>query len=503
MSKPKKFVPLTRKISRLIIVSMVLGIGVITTFFSGYLFFTFENSNERNLLQQSRMMYTAIENFMLPGEAPLAVNFFDDMEELQEDFEVFLYRTDGTEAFTDTDTIQEVNNNIRQAQDNNSNILLQYRTRNIETFELPSRQDIMSVMIGTEEDETDEAEQRFQQAISMPPDDQIFQDTINGITYLRIFKPLINKPVCAQCHGSDHTIRGVIDIHSDISSVIRNQRFAIAVSGSLFLFMVILLSLALTRLLQGNVVRPVQRIGAVCTAVTSGDFEQRVNVNNNDEIGELGKTVNTMVEGLYERFELSKFVSSGTLKSLSGDKQGKRVPLTMLFSDIRGFTSYSENRTSEEVVSNLNKLLNFQSQIIHEVGGDIDKFVGDEIVAIFTGEESAVQASTAAVRIQKTLNQANKNEYDGLQVGIGIKYGEVILGMIGSEDRADYTVIGDTVNTASRFCSAAKAGQIIISDDLWSLVKDDFSADGPYRLKVKGKSDYQRVYLLQSDKEHS
>ena len=214
----------------------------------------------------------------------------------------------------------------------------------------------------------------------------------------------------------------------------------------------------------------------------------------------LGKTVNKMVEGLYERFELSKFVSASTISSLRDDKKGKRVPLTILFSDIRSFTSFSEKTEPEVVVEHLNKILSVQTDIIQQHGGDVDKYVGDEIVSVYYENDPEFSACRTAILIQKEIERNSEN-YGNLKVGIGINFGEVILGMIGSEKRADFTVIGDNVNIASRLCNVARQGQIIISGMIYEKVKERVNVDGPYKVKVKGKEKHIRVYMLKGIKE--
>jgi len=196
-------------------------------------------------------------------------------------------------------------------------------------------------------------------------------------------------------------------------------------------------------------------------------------------------------------------VSSSTIDSLKTEKKGERIPLTILFTDIRSFTSYAENKQPESVVESLNKILNIQSEIIHRNGGDIDKYVGDEVVAFFTDENPEFAACRSALQIQRELTQNSAGQYSNLQVGIGINQGEVILGMVGSERRADYTIIGDNVNTASRLCDVAKGGQIIISHSIYQKVKDRITTDGPYKVKVKGKNLYLKVHILKNMKGES
>jgi adenylate cyclase len=471
----KKFKPITRKVNGIIIISLVLGIGIIIT---GYfiIFLTSYNAKiEENLTQQSDILYKAIEQFMIPGYAPLAVNFFNDVNQINPDYTIGLFRTDGQKAFLDNTTIETVNSNLEQNQLSIPNF--EQKTVEIEDKEKP-------------------VEEYFTPAVIMPPQTVFFQTQEDNKYFFRIYKPLINLPRCTVCHGSDHTIRGVIDIRNDITDDVNIQMFSLGGGVIIFIIIVAVLAFILALFLRNSVIIPVKSIGNVCTSVTNGDFEKKVNINNKDEIGILGDTVNTMVEGLHERFKLSKFVSSSTLKSLKAEERGQKIPLTIFFSDIRGFTSYAEQKMPEDVVASLNKILNFQTEVIHEYKGDIDKYVGDEIVAIYSETDPELSACAAALKIQNELTRKSEESYSGLKVGIGINYGEVILGMIGSEKRADYTIIGDNVNTASRLCNAARAGQIIISDSTYKRIKEKVDVKGPFKVKVKGKQEYLKVYIL-------
>ena len=292
----------------------------------------------------------------------------------------------------------------------------------------------------------------------------------------------------------------MLEIKTDISASVRQREETVLVSSGIFLGVLLLLSLLLTRFMHRTVISPVRDIGEVCRAVTGGNFSKKVAVSSRDEIGELGTTVNTMVDGLYERYALSKFVSNSTIQSLRKEGEGEEISLTLLFSDIRGFTSYSESRQAEEVVQKLNELLNMQSKIISRNQGDIDKFVGDEVVAIFTGPDGPVSACRSAIQIQSELKRST-TQYDRLQVGIGIHTGKVIMGMIGSQDRADYTVIGDNVNTASRLCNSAKQQEILLSLSTGRAVSGMAELEGPYKLRVKGKQNYVGVYKLKEMRE--
>ncbi|HYW83960.1 MAG TPA: adenylate/guanylate cyclase domain-containing protein, partial [Spirochaetia bacterium] len=318
-----------------------------------------------------------------------------------------------------------------------------------------------------------------------------------GTAYFRAYRPLINLPKCTVCHGADHTVRGVIDIRSDVTPVVKAQAFTIGGAGAGFLAVVSVLVLIIGSFLRRVVLKPVQSIGRLCASVTAGDFKGRVSVRNNDEIGALARTVNTMVGGLHERFELIKYVSASTLGSLKESQEPKRVARTLLFTDVRGFTSYTERHTPEQVVDVLNRLLEKQSAIIQTNGGDIDKFVGDAVVAVFSGANAARSACAAALQIIRLCAESSR-EFDNLGVGIGVSTGSVIHGMIGSARRADFTVIGDSVNVASRLCGIAKGMQIIVSRATREAAGAGFLFKGPYSVKLKGKNEPARVWLLES-----
>ena len=176
---------------------------------------------------------------------------------------------------------------------------------------------------------------------------------------------------------------------------------------------------------------------------------------------------------------------------------GERKLATVFFSDIRGFTSFSEKVEPERVVSMLNGILAKQAAIVRKHGGDIDKFVGDELVAVFLGEGMARRALCAALEIQEELAASpDLTESGTIAIGIGLNTGEMILGAMGSPDRMDFTVIGDHVNLGARLCSSAKPRQILISEGTARDVLDDpeFHCMPLEPLQVKGKEKPVRVY---------
>ncbi|MBC8045154.1 MAG: HAMP domain-containing protein [Rhizobacter sp.] len=231
-------------------------------------------------------------------------------------------------------------------------------------------------------------------------------------------------------------------------------------------------SIAVAVLIGGIVSKPVRTLATAMTKVKAGDLSVSVAPTTKDEIGELAQNFNEMTGGLRERFQLMKYVGSHTIEMIqqtSGAEArlgGSRQEVTVLFSDVRGFTAFSENRTPEEVVAMLNRYLGFQSDLVTKHGGSVDKFVGDEMVALFTGERAAKRAVLCAVEIQRRVEEEHKMDPSPIDIGIGINSGSVVMGNMGASDRMDYTVIGAAVNLGARLCSAAKAGQILIRKDL-------------------------------------
>lgn len=467
----RKFTSITHKVTIIILSSLIIGIGIVVFYFAYGQNRTVYDSARTNLRQQADVLHQSIKNAMLPGEAPIVVSLFIDIQTTSPMYDIGLYRSNTEAAFSDNSTLERVNTNLGKQQFQAKEIFLE-------------REPISA----TDSYFTSSVAERKPAS---------FQHKEHTKTYLTIYKPLLNLPKCTRCHGSDHTVRGVISIQVDMTPTAKQARNNIIIASSIFVGIVMILFLILSSFLRRTIITPVKLIGHVCSEVTRGNFHEKVFIKAKDEIGDLGNKINTMVDGLYERFELSKFVSSATIQSIKNSDKGTKTEIAIFFSDIRGFTSFSEKLSPEAVVTHLNKILNVQTEIIQRYGGDIDKYVGDEIVALFFGEDKEKKACMSALEIQQYITQ-HQEEFAGLTVGIGINTGKVILGIIGSEKRADYTVIGDHVNLASRLCSKAKPGATIISENTYQKIKDRVKIAGPFELKVKGKEQAQDVYALLS-----
>ena len=189
-------------------------------------------------------------------------------------------------------------------------------------------------------------------------------------------------------------------------------------------------------------------------------------------------------------------------------KGGQLRETTVLFSDIRGFTSMSESRDAQEIVDMLNEYFEQMVEIVFRYEGTLDKFVGDEIMALYGSpvkhDDDAVRAVRTALDMLEVLEQWNKERVGRGQVpvyiGIGINSGEVVAGYLGSSKALEYTVIGDSVNVGSRLCSAAKPGQILVSEDTEKRLNGLFELQEQPPIALKGKSKPLRIYSVISEK---
>jgi len=222
-----------------------------------------------------------------------------------------------------------------------------------------------------------------------------------------------------------------------------------------------------------------------------------------EDISDVSKVKNTF----------KRYVSKQVVDELLDDDAklnlgGEEREVTILFSDIRGFTSMSENMNPESVVSTLNEYFSDMIDIVFKYNGTLDKIIGDELMIVYgapiSAEDDTQRAVTTAVEMQEQiirLNKERKKRKDApIMVGIGINRGVVVSGNIGSRDMMDYTVIGDTVNLGARLCSAAGPGEILVSPTVWKETKKQYSFEKLDPIKVKGKKNKVMVYRIENGK---
>ena len=198
-----------------------------------------------------------------------------------------------------------------------------------------------------------------------------------------------------------------------------------------------------------------------------------------------------------------RMVSPVVIRQLDPNKLqlgGKRSEITVLFADIRGFTSFSEHVNPEQLVSVLNRYLAAAAEAVLAQEGTIDKFLGDAIMAWFNAPipqpDHTFRAVKAALFLRETVEGLYKElpKVSHLAFGVGIHYGEAVLGLIGTERRLEYTAISDSVNTAKRIQENSAKNQILISREAYERVMDEVEARQHASMLVKGKSQPVEVY---------
>jgi adenylate cyclase len=298
----------------------------------------------------------------------------------------------------------------------------------------------------------------------------------------------------------------------EVSREVRRQAIFVAGSAiSLAIFCIFLFSMTLTS--------PIEKLAEMIKLVSKGNFDvkARAQVRSHDEVGDLAEAFDHMTEGLKERDKVkslfSKFHGSSVAEDLIGNDigvGGKTKDVVVFFSDIRGFTAFSEKRSPEEVVEMLNEYFGVMVKIINSHGGVVDKFIGDAIMAVWGAPKSSARDAHHAVRacleMRKALEGLNEKRiarnHPPINIGMGLHAGKAISGTIGSDERMEYTVIGNTVNTASRIEASTKAfgADLLVTDTVIDKVGEDFKVELAGAAEVKGRSEAIKMFKVRGYK---
>ncbi|MEK6775112.1 MAG: adenylate/guanylate cyclase domain-containing protein [Bdellovibrionota bacterium] len=282
---------------------------------------------------------------------------------------------------------------------------------------------------------------------------------------------------------------------------------------SITLFLVFIVSLSLTS--------PLENLAGLIALVSKGNFNvkasSKIKGYFKDEVTELATAFDNMIEGLKERDKVknlfNKFHGSSITDDLmKGDLSlgGSNKDVVIFFSDIRGFTAFSEKRPPEEVVEMLNEYFGVMVGIINKNHGVVDKFIGDAIMAVWGAPKSSPKdahyAVSACLEMRKALNELNtkrivKNQ-PAINIGMGLHSGRAISGTIGSNERMEYTVIGNTVNTGSRIEASTKAfgADLLISETVFEKIGDAFKTEYVGSAEVKGRSEPLKLFKVRAYK---
>ena len=284
----------------------------------------------------------------------------------------------------------------------------------------------------------------------------------------------------------------------------------------LLLVIAFVITLSLSRL----ILNPLKNLTEASKRIQGGDYKSRVGIVTADELGVLADSFNDMADSLAEKEfmrdtfgkvvdpEVRDYLMSGAGKASLGTALGGETrEVTVLFCDIRSFTAMSEKMSASDVVLLLNKYFTALGKCITAHHGIINKYIGDAIMAIFgapvQSENSARDAFEAAIDMRKALIEVNKafkeSGFPELRFGIGIHTGPVFAGTIGAENRMEYTVIGDTVNTASRLeslCKTYTKDLLLSESSAEKLGKENSGLSFVADAEIRGKSEPMKIYTL-------
>ena len=284
----------------------------------------------------------------------------------------------------------------------------------------------------------------------------------------------------------------------------------------LFSLAVLFIAIIIIRLFSNNITNPIADLVDASAKIEQGEFELGIEPRTKDEIGLLTSSFIQMSRGLAEREKLmvsfSKFTNKTIAKkAASGELAlgGETRNATIFFSDIRSFTAMSEKMQPNEVVEFLNEYMTRMVECVNKTKGVVDKYIGDAIMAVWGAPESsgspaqdAINAVAAALMMRAALFNFNKARREkGLapvRIGCGINSGPVVAGQIGSNERMEYTVIGDAVNLASRTEALNKpfATDILITENTYNLIRGRVIVEEMPGVHVKGKTDAIKMFAV-------
>jgi class 3 adenylate cyclase len=325
--------------------------------------------------------------------------------------------------------------------------------------------------------------------------------TLNGEVYEARFAPF--KDTQGQVLGNYAILRSV----DKALALQKNLQQTIEIIGVLGVAFAFGMALFIAR----RITQPLNSLLAGVQEIGRGNLNAKVPVETHDELGVLAQSFNEMIQGLREKERvtniLGKYISPEVAKKVlsAGEGvalKGERRECVVMFTDIRGFTAMSENASPEKIVGDLNEYFTLMVDVVIKYEGTLDKFIGDAIMAVWGApvpfEDKELRSIKAALEMQDVLGQFNKARIDKklnpLTMGIGLNSGVVVSGNLGSDKRTDYTVIGEEVNLASRLCSKAAPGQVLISEGMYRKLKGLVEVRPLDPIALKGFSEPVKVF---------
>jgi adenylate cyclase len=273
---------------------------------------------------------------------------------------------------------------------------------------------------------------------------------------------------------------------------------------------VLLVGLAVAVIYGFRFSRPILHIVKATEEIARGNYQYRVPLKRNDELGNLAIAFNRMGQELWKNAmtqkSFGKYVGAEVLDMILANPEtdwlkGTRNEATIIFCDVRGFTAYATENSPEQVVEALNAYLEIATSVIIKYGGYIDKFIGDAVMGVFGvpvfRQDHVERAVRSAIHMQEELHKQSLHGNQLLaSVGISIHTGEVVAGNVGSQTKMEYTVIGDSVNVTSRLNALAGSGDVVVSRQVKEKIDHLLTTESIGVHTLKGKSEPVEIFKV-------
>jgi adenylate cyclase len=271
---------------------------------------------------------------------------------------------------------------------------------------------------------------------------------------------------------------------------------ALGIGVLIAMFVSFTISFELVVLLSRSILRPIEDLQAATERIRQGRFDEHVPVTTSDEFGELSSAFNQMVDGLAERERLraafGTYLDEGVARHLISEDfepGGEEVEVSLVFCDVRNFTTAAAESDAPEVVARLNELFECIVPVVARHRGHIDQFIGDAVLAVFGAPERvpehADRAVQCAVELARTINSRRPG---GFEVGVGVNTGPVVAGSIGGAGRLSFSVIGDAVNLASRVEAATRetGDSVLITGETRAQLSETIEVESRGEREIRG-----------------
>jgi class 3 adenylate cyclase len=509
------------KVIALILAILIVGIGLVLAVNFHYEARTLVARHRDSARLLAGSIVTSIENGMLEGRPGIIRQLIQQLKtELTDVRRIDVYRRNGVEAFTDMETVNEVNR-IAGLEPQIIDRIAKMRRAPGERLSHPL----------------------FTQAVQRV-ESQETEEQLDGRRVLTLFRPLRNLEKCQECHGADHQVRGVVRVSLGLERLDTDLRAAMLRQLGIKLLMVGGVAFGLVVFMGRVVLRPLSRVATAARRIGDGDLTARVRASSADEIGQLGRVIDEMADHLQGaradlearnaelattlaslqesmqkvqlleqvKGELAKFVpeSVKTLLERNPDArelEKREADVSVLFLDVEGYTRLSEQLPPQRLNRMIQDYFSAFLEIIRANHGDVNETAGDGLMVIFQSEGSrtrhALNAAGAAFQLLGKVAELNvefTGIYPPVAIHVGINSGPALVGATKRDaagaGRWTFTASGSTTNLAARIAGLTRGGEVKVGPETAERIKGHYVLEDTGEHQLKNVSQPVRVYRL-------